>query len=444
MDNELVEEGRIQVETFENRYWTRGYGSESLIAQKKGEEDMKMKALSLFLVVSCILVFGVSAMAADTVKIGSLVSITGGLAAYGPPINNGALLAEKDINGAGGILGKKIKIMTRDTQTDPTAGVDAAKKLVDIDKVIGIVGALSSGVSIPVATSVSIPSRVVQISPASTSEKIATLNDNDFMYRTVPMDALQAPALAEVLLKDKGFKKISVIYVNNDYGEGLAKGVKASFEEMGGSVQAMVPYNPEQASYRGEAQKAIKGNPEAVVMVSYPQFGAMIMRQVLEAGYRGTFAYADGMKAPEVAKNVGAKYVEDTYGTVAANPNQELSEWFKNHYKATFGEMPPKPYIDNMYDAVVLMALAAAKGGAASREAVQGNLRRVANPPGEKVDARSLAKALRLLKEGKEINYDGVSGSCDLNKFGDVPGSFEVWKFAGGKIKTVRYVTVGE
>jgi branched-chain amino acid transport system substrate-binding protein len=405
---------------------------------------MKKCNLRLFIVVSCIVLLPFSAMAADVIKIGSLVSTTGDLAAYGPPINNGGLLAEQDINSAGGVLGHNIEIILRDTQTNPTAAVDAAKKLVEIDKVVGIAGALSSGVTIPVATSVSIPSNVVQISPASTSEKITTLNDNDYIFRTVAMDALQAPALAQVLFNDKNFRKISIIYVNNDYGEGLAKGLKASFEKMGGQVMALVPYNKQQASYKGEAQKATAEKPQAVVMIAYPQFGAMIMRQIVEMGYKGAFAYADGMKAPEVAKNVGNKYVENTFGTVAANPNQELTDWFKNHYKAKFGEMPPKPYIDTQYDAVVLMALAMAKGGTATRQAVHDNLRRVANAPGIKVDARNLAKALRLIKEGKEIDYDGVSGSCDFDKYGDVPGSFEVWKFSKGSIETVKYITVGQ
>ncbi len=404
---------------------------------------MKKGIICLFLTAGCIMLFSSATMAADSVKIGSLVPTTGDLAAYGPPVNNGALLAEQDINAAGGVLGHRIEIVLRDTQTNPTAAVDAAKKLVDIDGVVAIVGALSSGVTIPVATSVSIPSKVVQISPASTSEKISTLNDNDYVYRTVPMDALQAPALAQVLAQDKHFKKVAIVYVNNDYGEGLAKGLQTAFEKTGGRVTAMVPYNKEQASYRGEAQNAIKGDPQAVVMISYPQFGTMIMRQILETGYTGTFAYGDGMKAPEVAKNVGSKYVNGTYGTVAANANQQIAEWFKNHYKAKFGQIPPKPYIDTQYDAVVLIALAMAKGGTTTREAVYKNLRAVAGPPGIKVDPRHLDLAFKLLKEGKEIDYDGASGSCDFNKYGDVPGSFEVWKFSGDTIKTVKYVTVG-
>ena len=404
---------------------------------------MKKGIFILFVVVSFIALFACSAMAAGPIKIGCLVSTTGDLAAYGPPVNNGAKLAADDINAAGGVLGRKIEIILRDTQTNPTAAVDAAKKLVDIDNVVAITGALSSGVTIPVATSVCIPSKVVQISPASTSEKISTLNDNDYIFRTVPMDALQAPALAQVISKSKDYKKVSIVYVNNDYGEGLAKGLKASFEKLGGQVTELVPYNKQQASYRGEAQKAIEGNPQAVVMIAYPQFGAVIMRQIVELGFKGGFVYADGMKAPEVAKNVGDKYVENTYGTAPGNPNKEMTAWFQNHYKAKFGEMPPKPYIDTEYDAVVLIALAIADGGQATTQAVHKDLRAVAGPSGIKVDARHLKKAFKLIKEGKRIDYVGVSGSCNFDKYGDVPGSYEVWKFSHGKIETVKYITVG-
>jgi ABC-type branched-subunit amino acid transport system substrate-binding protein len=116
-----------------------------------------VRALGLSAVVSSI---GVPrlARAAEPVKIGTLLDLTGALEAYGKPIQNGAILAAEQLNAAGGPLGRKIELVHRDTQTDPTVGIDAAKKLVELDKVVAIVGALSSGVTIPVATSVTIPS----------------------------------------------------------------------------------------------------------------------------------------------------------------------------------------------------------------------------------------------------------------------------------------------
>ena len=88
--------------------------------------------------------------AADPVKIGLLLDLTGALEAYGKPIQNGAILAAEHLNAAGGPLGRRLELVHRDSQTDPTAGIDAAKKLVELDKAVAIVGALSSGVTIPV------------------------------------------------------------------------------------------------------------------------------------------------------------------------------------------------------------------------------------------------------------------------------------------------------
>ena len=102
--------------------------------------------------------------AAESVKIGTLLDLTGALEAYGKPIQNGAILAAEQLNASGGPLGRKIELVHRDSQTDPTAGIDAAKKLVELDKVVAIVGALSSGVTIPVATSVTIP-KIVHLDP---------------------------------------------------------------------------------------------------------------------------------------------------------------------------------------------------------------------------------------------------------------------------------------
>ena len=181
------------------------------------------------------------ARAAEPVKIGTLLDLTGALEAYGKPIQNGAILAAEQLNAAGGPLGRKIELVHRDSQTDPTAGIDAAKKLVELDKVVAIVGALSSGVTIPVATSVTIPSGIVQISPASTSPQITDLQDNDLLFRTCPSDALQGKVSGR-LAKTLGFQTVSTIYVNNPYGSGLSKTFSQTLSEHGGKVVATVAY----------------------------------------------------------------------------------------------------------------------------------------------------------------------------------------------------------
>ncbi len=399
------------------------------------------KTSKVFLTVSVIMTFMVifsfgcvKKEEAGDIKIGALSAMTGDLAAYGGPILNGAKMAVDDINEAGGVLGKKLVLVSRDTQTDPTAAVDAANKLVNIDKVPAIVGALSSGVTIPVATSVSVPNEIVQISPASTSPEITSLKDNDFLFRTVPSDALQCRVLAKVAM-DRGFKKISTIYVNNAYGEGLAKAMKDAYEEIGGKVLVSVPFNKGGTSYRSEVQKAVKDKPDALLLIAYPENGVKILRQAIEFGLANKFLLPDGMKAPEVIRDVGAKYLNGTYGTAPAPAASDLTKKFKEKYKENFGEYPPKPYIDTNYDAAILIALAVQKAGRSDGPSIRDAIRDVANPPGEKVSIMDMKKALDLLKEGKDIDYEGVSGSVNFDENGDVTGgSYGIWKIEDGKI----------
>src|SRR5699024_10372423 len=126
------------------------------------------------------LMFGAatSAAAQTPLKIGAIMPMTGALQAYGPTSLNGAKLAAKEINEAGGVLGQPIRIVVGDAKTQPQAGVDAANKLATIDGAVAFVGALSSGVTIPIALSVSKPHKIPQISPASTSPVITTLDDD--------------------------------------------------------------------------------------------------------------------------------------------------------------------------------------------------------------------------------------------------------------------------
>ena len=155
-----------------------------------------------------------TAMAACTTSIGSVMSLTGSLGALGQKIAQGAELAVADINAAGGADGCQLKLALLDDQTNPAVGVDAAKKLVDVQHVTAIVGALSSGVSAAVLSSVAVPSKVVLISPASTSPTFTEMamqgKTGGFWFRTTPSDALQGVAMAKVAY-DAGYRKLAPV-----------------------------------------------------------------------------------------------------------------------------------------------------------------------------------------------------------------------------------------
>lgn len=377
--------------------------------------------------------FAGPATAADGLKLGVLMSMTGGLGSYGEVGLNGVRLAVEEMNAAGGVNRGQVTLAVGDDQTSPQAGVDAAKRLVDVEKVNAIIGALSSGVTIPVATSVSVPAGMLQISTASTSPEITTLKDNDLLFRTVPTDAVQGVALAQVA-KEKGVKSISIIYVNNDYGKGLAEAFTKAYE---GKVTQSIAYEPKQASFRGELQKAAQGSAEVLLLLAYPEDGIPILKQALEGGFFKRFALADGMKAPEVAASIGAKFVEGAFAT-APQAAGEASEIFKKLYEKRFKELPPKPYIDAAYDAAILVGLAAVKAKSSDPKAIRDALRFVANAPGEQIKPGEFAKAKKLLEAGQDIDYVGAGGPQNFDAAGDVVGTYAHWEFKDGKIVTVK------
>ncbi|MBA7617163.1 Leu/Ile/Val-binding protein [subsurface metagenome] len=375
-------------------------------------------------------------------KIGQLNSFTGDLSDFGGAHRNAGQLAADHINLAGGIQGIPIEIVARDTATNPVQGVDSARALVDIDRVAAVVGALSSGVSIAVAESVTGPNQILQISAASTSPAITVLADGDFLFRTTVSDAIQGVIMGR-LAKELGYNTASALYINNAYGQGLAEAFKASFEAAGGKILELVPHESVQPTYTSELSKATAGNPDVLAAISYPESAQIYLREALEGGYIDTFILCDGTKSPDMNEAVGVDKLEGTHGTAPGSALTDARQVFETNFESAFAVVPPLPYMDTTYDAVVLIALAAEKAGTTTDSAaIRDALRDVANPPGEVVGpgVDGIWKALELIRAGKDINYEGAGGSQDFNEKGDVISTIEIWKITGGEIvSTGRY-----
>ncbi len=418
------------------------------------------KKLLVLLVFMILFAFGLStsAVAEEVIKIGGLFSLTGALSPYGPPIADAAKLAVKDINEAGGVLGTKLEFVVRDTGTAPAMGRDAASKLLEIDKVPAIIGALSSGVTVA-ASSIAIAGEVVQISPASTSPMLTDLKDNDYVFRTCVSDALQGVVQARLAI-NLGYKTVSVLYVNNPYGKGLADVFKENFEAGEGEVLAMVPYEEAKPSYRGEVEAALEGSPDAINLIGYPVDGNKMLIEAIESGYEGEYIFPDGMKGEGVSPGPACdpeapfeqQYIEGSFGTAPGSLAVGVAEKF---YAAYAEEYKPSgiPFRSQSYDAAILIALAIQKTGpeflgmsrAEQGRAIRDNLRAVANPPGEEVTYGELTKALELLSKGVDINYQGVSGPITFDENGDMAeGAIEIWAIKGCNVTSVWIVEVGE
>ncbi|MCB1883756.1 MAG: ABC transporter substrate-binding protein [Geminicoccaceae bacterium] len=377
---------------------------------------------------------------AEGATFGALIPLTGGLQSYGEASLNGMKLAVKEINAAGGVLGGDVKLVVGDTQTKAQAAIDAAQKLVSVEGACCILGALSSGNTIPVATSVTSRGKVPQITNASTAPTITTLDDGDFLFRTVPSDAGQGIVLGR-LVKAQGTDKVAVVYVNNDYGQGLAEAFQASFKKEGGTVTGATAFEPNKASYRGELDGLAKGDAEALLVIAYPDDGGLLItRQALEEGLFDRFIFTDGMKTTALIDQIGDQYMEGVYGTSPKAAASDASARFGDLYNAEYGQLPPLPYIDTAYDAAMIMALAVDKAGSTDGTAIRDALREVANAPGEKVGPGDFAKAKEMIAAGKDIDYDGAGGAEDFDAHGDVKGTFEHWAVKDGKLTTVDVV----
>ncbi len=393
------------------------------------------------LMIVCVFAFALASGAfAQELRVGTLLSQTGPLKEFGPNLKNGTELAATQLKAAG----LNIRMFHEDSETSAIPATNAAKKLIEVDRVVAIVGALASGVTVPVAESVTVPSEVIQISPASTSPLITVLpadQGEDYLFRTCPSDALQGVIAGKLAVTFS--KKASVLYVNNPYGQGLAEQFKKSYEKRRGKVLEMVPHDERAAeSYTAELRRALKGAPDVVGAFSYPEHAKVYIKEAIEFFKFRNFLYVDGTKSFDIIKAVGEKNVEGRWGTAPGAAQTDSFVIFNADYRAEFGTLPPLPFITNAYDATAVIGLAAyaakAKGLDLTSRNIRDHLRLVANPPGEVIKPGEFKKAFELLDQGKPINYEGAAGSVDFDENGDVITPIEVWRYRKGGMVTVR------
>lgn len=382
--------------------------------------------------------------------IGAMVPLTGPLSEFGGNFQNAVELAQEELAAAG----YEVNMQIGDTETAAQAAVETARQLVEVEGVHALLGAASSGVSIAIAESVTIPNEVPQISNASTSPLITNLpadEGNDFLFRTTPSDALQGVVLADLALAE-GYDSVSVLYVNNPYGQGLNDVFKENFEAKGGTVPASVPIDAENPAptYTAELRQASEGDAQALIALAYTGQATIFMREALEGDFFSDFLFVDGTQSQQIVEAVGAEPLEGQCGTAPGSPDTPSLEIFNAAYENEYGQLPPLPFITNIYDGAVIAALAAFEAQVQGEEltsvAVRDHLRSVAAPPGEQVTpgVEGLTTALQLLRDGQDIDYEGAAGSQNFDENGDVVTPIAIWCYEDGQIVTKQFVAPGE
>ncbi len=373
---------------------------------------------------------------AAALTIGILVPFTGDLSDFGQAFFNAAQLAVDEVNDAGGVNGQPVLLVQGDTGTAPQQGTEEARRLIEVEGVSAIIGAAASGVSLPIAESVTGPNQILQISPASTSPALTAASDDDYLFRTTISDAAQGVVLA-ALAEELGYESVCTLFTNNAYGQGLSEVFAASYEASGGTVQAQVPHEQEQPSYASELSTCTADGPQALAAISYPESARVYLREAIEQGVVEDFLFVDGTKSQEMFDDLGAENFEGMYGTAPGALDTATGAAFDAAYEAAYGERPPLPFLRETYDAVYVISLAAQKAGSSDSTAIRDALRDIGNPPGETINpgADGWVAALAALDAGEAINYEGAASPADLDANGDVlKGAIEVWQVVDGQI----------
>jgi neutral amino acid transport system substrate-binding protein len=393
---------------------------------------------------------GASTPGASGLKIGSLLPATGDLASIGQGMLNAVPLLVDTVNQCGGVNGKPVTLVSVDDQTDPRAGAEGMSKLAEIDKVGGVVGSFASSVS-SAAVDIAVNNKVMLISPGSTSpvftERAKKGDFKGYWARTAPPDSYQGPALAQLAIK-KGLKRVSTLVINNDYGVGFEKAFVQAFKKLGGAVvNASKPtrYDPKATTFATEVAAAFANKPDGVLAVLYTETGSLILKAAYEQGLsQGVqVLLTDGMYSndfpAQVGKSSDGKFIAaGVLGTVPGASGKGLAE-FTKIWEAKY-KRPVSAFAPHAWDAAALLALSAQAAKANTGEAIQSKLREVSNPPGEEVS--DVCKALDLLRQGKQINYQGASSNVDVDANGDVIGIYDVWTVKDdGKLAVIDKVT---
>jgi branched-chain amino acid transport system substrate-binding protein len=388
--------------------------------------------------------------------IGDSVPLSGDLADFGPPGQKAADLAVEEIQAAIDEVGvdHTVEVVHEDNGggADQQAAVQSARKLVDSDGSSCIAGAWASADTIPIAESVAIPEQIPLISPASTSDEITGLEDDGVVSRTSPPDSFQGPTLAQFLDDELGGadgKTVNIGARNDAYGTGLADTFGAAWEELGGTIGEEVVYDVKLPSYDTEASQITSGNPDATVIIDFPETYNKVGPALARANFDPETTFVtDGLISGDLVKSAGEEAVVGLRGTAPGAPDQgEASDAFDKAYKAAEPKDVDRMTFDAQnFDAVVLCYLGAVAAGSTEGAAIAEQIQGISAAGGTKYTPEQLPEAIEALQNGEDIDYEGASGPIEQDETGDATaGVYDIFEFGSdGAPEPIDQVPVAE
>ncbi len=352
---------------------------------------------------------------AQDIPVGEYASLTGSEATFGINSDNGVQLAAEEINNAGGVLGRKVKLIVEDDQSKPGQPSSAVKKLIDSDKVVAVLGEIASSRSLeagPICQEAKIP----MISPGSTNPTVT--EKGDYIFRVCFIDPFQGTVMAKFALDTLHAKKVAILSdVTSDYSKGLSQYFTEYFKAHGGQIVVERSYSGggKDKDFRAQLTAIKSAQPDAIFVPGYYTEAGLIGKQARILGLKVPLLGGDGWDSPKLAEIAGTSLDGSYFSThfSPADQNPKVQDFVKKYtakYKAAPDGMAPLGY-----DAMMILADAIKKAGT--------------------TDGAKVRDALASVKD-----YDAVTGKISIDAKRNATKSAVVLEVAGKENKFVASV----
>jgi len=367
--------------------------------------------VGVFALTSCT---GAKSDSTSEIAIGEFGSLTGTTATFGISTKNGIDMAVDDLNKAGGLLGKKVRVIVEDDQGKPEEAQTVVTKLITKDQVMAVLGEVASSrtmAAAPVAQQNGIP----LISPSSTNPKVTEIGD--YIFRVCFIDPFQGLVMAKFAANTLKVKKVAILRdIKNDYSVGLAQVFADNFKKMGGNIVANESYSEGDTDFSAQLTSIKSKNPEAVFMPGYYTEVGLVVRQARKLGLNIPFMGGDGWDSPSLVQ-IGGDAVNGSYYSnhfSVSDPSPKIQK-FVADYKARYS-VTPDALAGLGYDAASVLFDA---------------IKRANSTDGTKVrDAIASTK-----------DFDGITGKITIDKDRNAVKPAVVLQVKDGKLQYVETIT---
>lgn len=360
---------------------------------------------------SVVLIFlSATAYAQSELKIGVLFPLSGDAGSYGERGKNGIELAVDELNAKGGARGRRLRVIYEDSKADPRTGVAAMTKLANVDKVPAVIGDIVSAVTLAVAP-IAERNKVVLLSPTASAPAVS--HAGDYIFRIWPSDLAEGKEIAAFAIKT-GFKRVGILYMQNDYGIGIKNVFVKTFSGAGGSVVLALGYKPDESDFRSYLGRLAEAKPDAIYLAGYFKDSALVLKQARELGIKTQFLGTTAVEDPKLIEIAGEAAEGLIYPLATGYDAESLDmdiQSFRKRYAERF-KAEPDWVPAQAYDALKLIAYAVQKGGVTGPE---------------------IRKTLSVVK-----GYRGVTGDITFDENGDVAKPVTIKVVRQGKFEKYK------